>query len=175
VTEAPEPAGESLADRAVRGAESSDPEFARYVFDDARLESYTQLPPTTVSEMFALLDSLKQRLIVPTGRVEEFETAVRSAGLDDRMAVVGHPWLEPDQVLLMQSEAEFEADQQAMLEAGRAEMLEKLRELARADMERLREDLEAEARQEREREYLRAVYSMQRPFHGLLGIGDVSE
>lgn len=144
-------------------SEPDDDAFARFVFDDAPQPRFTQMPPLSFDEMAASLESLKQRLIVPAERVEEFETAVRAAGLDDRVTVVGHPWLKPDQVFLMQSEAQFEADMQRMLEAGQAEMLEQLRERVRADMERLREDLEAEARQEREREYLRAVYSMQRP------------
>ncbi len=120
--------------------------FNSFVFKDLA-DAYTQQPPMTLAEINALLESferLKQRLVVPTARVDEFEAAVRDANLGHAVTVVGHPWLEPDQVFLMQSEAEFDADMRVSIEAGRAEMLADLDEQAAAWAARMREEWEAE-------------------------------
>ncbi len=149
-------------------------DFDRLVFKDLD-EGYTQREPMTLDEIGALLESFeraKKRLVVPTARVAEFEAAVQASGLGHAITVVGHAWLEPGQAYLMASEAELEADMQAAVERAGTELLEALREQAKADAERLMADLEDEARQEREREHLRAVYSMPRPrwLGGISGI-----
>ncbi len=139
----------------------SDDDFDGLVFKDLDA-GYTRQPSATLDEISALLESFeraKKRLVVPTARVAEFEGAVQAAGLGHAVTVVGHQWLEPGQAYLMQSEAELEADMQAAVERAGTELLEALREQATADAERLMADLEDEARQEREREYLRDVYA----------------
>lgn len=83
------------------------------------LRGYTQQQPATPGQIAALLESFerhKKRLVVPMERVAEFEAAVRAAGLGHVVAVVGHPWLDPDQAYLMASEAELEADMRAAME-----------------------------------------------------------
>lgn len=118
-------------------------DFDRFVFAGLS-DAYTQQPPATLAEISALLESFKKRLIVSTARVAEFEAAVRDAGLDHAVTVVGHAWLEPDQVYLATSEAQLEADMRASIEAGRAEMLADLDEQAAAWAARMREKWEAE-------------------------------
>ncbi len=121
-------------------------DFDCFVFKDLS-NAYTQQPPATLAEISALLESFeanKKRLIVPTDRVAEFEAAVRGAGLGHAVTVVGHAWLEPGQVFLMQSEAEFDADMRASIEAGRAETLADLDEQTAAWAARMREKWEAE-------------------------------
>lgn len=140
------------------------------------LSGYTQQPPATPDELYALLESLKQRLIVPAERVAEFEAAARAAGLDGRLVVVGHPWLKPDQVFLAQSEAEFEADMQAAVESGRAKLLAALEAETAARMAALREQLAEEARRDWVLAYLRArpsVLPAYSPFRGPFGLGDL--
>jgi hypothetical protein len=141
-------------------------DFDGYVLEGLA-DAYTQQPPMMAAEINAFLASFerhKQRLIVPTERVAEFEVAVRRAGLGHAVAVLGHPWLKPDQAYLVHSEAEQEADMQRALEAGRVEMLEQLR----ADAERLRAQLEEEARQEHERAMWTALHPL--PRFGLGGV-----
>lgn len=87
------------------------------------LRGYTQQEPATPEQIAALLESVKKRLIVSVERVEEFQQAVRAAGLDGRVTVLGHQWLEPDQAYLMASEAELEADMQAAIEKGVQEQI----------------------------------------------------
>lgn len=152
---------------------AGDDDFDGLAFKD--LPAYTQQPPATLDEISALIESFeraKKRLVVPTARVADFEAAVRAAGLGHAVTVVGHAWLEPGQAYLMASEAELEADMQAAVERAATELLEALRGQAKADTERLMADLEAEARQEREREYLRAVYAAPPPrwLGGISGI-----
>jgi len=153
----------------------ADDGFDRLVFEDlAEGAGYTQQPPATPEDLSALLASFerhKKRLVVPTERVAEFEAAVRAAGLGHAVTVVGHAWLEPDQAYLMASEAAVEADTERMLEAGRAEMLTAMREQAAVDMERLRVEMEEEARQEHERKMWLALHPWPRsPFTGSTGI-----
>lgn len=139
-------------------------DFDGYVLNDLA-DEYTQRPPMTYAEISALLESFdrhKRRLVVPTARVEEFEAAVRAAGLGHAVTVAGHPWLKPDQAYLMRSEADEEADMQRMLEAGRAEMLEQMRERFAAESAQLRADLEEEARKEHERVMWLALHPLRR-------------
>lgn len=148
--------------------------FDGLVFRDLD-DGYAQQPPMSLAEISALIESFerfKKRLVVPTARVAEFEAAVQAAGLGHAVTVVGHAWLDPDQAYLVSSEAELEADTHAAVERAGTELLEALREQAKADAERLMADLEAEARQEREREYLRAVYAAPPPrwLGGISGI-----
>lgn len=151
----------------------ADDAFDRFVFEDLA-EVYTPRPPMALTELTALLGSFeraKKRLVVPVTRVAEFEAAVRAAGLGHAVTVVGHPWLDPDQAYLMQSEADMEADTHRILEAGRAEMLTAMREQAAVDMERWRAEMEEEARQEHERKMWLALHPWPRsPFTGLTGI-----
>jgi hypothetical protein len=149
----------------------ADDAFDRFVFDGLAEPYMQQSEPMTLAELTALLGSFerhKRRLIVPTARVEEFETAVRAAGIGHAVTVVGHPWLKPDQAYLMYSEAEQEADMQRALEAGRVEMLDSMRERFAAEDAQLDADLEEEARREHERVMWSALHPL--PRFGLGGI-----
>lgn len=142
----------------------ADDAFDRLVFDGLA-EPYTPRPPIALDEINALLGSFerhRQRLIVPTARVAEFEAAVRAAGMGHAVTVLGHPWLKPDQAYLMWPEADEAADMQRTLEAGRVEMLEQIA----ADAERLRAQLEEEAREERERVMWAALHPLPRFWPG---------
>lgn len=136
---------------------TDDDAFARFVFDDVQPE-YTQQQPMTLDEINALLagiESHKQRLIVPTERVAEFEDAVRAANLGHAVAVVGHAWLKPDQVLLAASEAQLEDDMRAAMSRAVTESFELLRAQTAAAPDIARAYLDEQAREEFLREFER--------------------
>lgn len=74
---------------------------------------YTKHPPLTSADITALLKQIeagKQRILCAPDVFEQVRDAVYGGGLGLYYTVLKHPYLEDGQVLLMQSEAEQQAD-----------------------------------------------------------------
>lgn len=104
-------------------------------------------PPATLAldEINALLESaekLKRRIPCAPAAFERIDRLVRDEGYGALFKVIPCVWLEPGQAVVMQSEADDEADLQRAVERTEAEIADSWRRQAEEYAQRLRYELE---------------------------------
>lgn len=99
----------------------------------------------TLDDIRALLESAeksKRRILCAPDAFARIDRLVRDEGYGAVFKVMPCAWLEPGQVLVMQSEADDEADLQQAVERTEAEITEDWRRQAEEYAQRLRYELE---------------------------------
>lgn len=99
----------------------------------------------TLDDIRALLNSAeksKRRILCAPDAFERIDRLVRDEGYGATFKVLPCAWLEPGQVVVMQSEADDEADLQRAVERTEAETAESWRRQADEYAQRLRYELE---------------------------------
>lgn len=110
-----------------------------------RFEPRNPPAPLTLAEINAFLESAeksKRRFLCAPDAFERIDRLVRNEGYGAAFKVLPCVWLEPGQVVVMQSEADDEADMRRAVERTEAEITEGLRRQADEYARRLRYELE---------------------------------
>lgn len=102
------------------------------MFDDFTFELREAEPqqPFTMAEIANLLhaaEKAKRRIICHPDAHERIDALVRNEGYGASLKVIPCAWLEPGQALMMQSEADEEAELREVLDRMAAEQVEKAR------------------------------------------------
>lgn len=90
-------------------------------------------------------DRDKRRLACTPGDYERIRDAAAATGVDQFFTVVSSPAVPPGMVIVMQSEAEFDADLQRVGEELHADLSARLRQRCEEDEAELRERMRRDA------------------------------
>lgn len=107
-----------------------------------RFEPRDLPPPLTLNEVNAFVEKLKRRIVCAPDALERIDRLVRDEGYGAVFRVIPCVWLEPGQVIVMQSEADDEADLRRAVERTKAEITGGWRRQAEECAQRLRYELE---------------------------------